>query len=110
MSRKFLSPLGLLAKSTDPASGSIGDTYYNTGDNKVYTYNGSSWEVTLGTQGTQGTTGTGSQGTQGFQGTTGTGTQGLQGTSGNTIIFTGFDGGDSSTTQFDLSLDLGAAV
>lgn len=56
MSRKFLSPLGLLAQSTNPASGSIGDTYYNTSDNKVYTYNGSSW-VATGVQGTQGTSG-----------------------------------------------------
>ena len=76
MSRKFLSPLGLLAQSTNPASGSIGDTYYNTSDNKVYTYNGSSW-VATGLQGIQGTTG--SQGTTGAQGT-----QGLQGTIGST--------------------------
>ena len=51
MSRKSLTPLGLLARSTNPASGSIGDTYYNTTDNKVYTYNGSAWAAVSGSGG-----------------------------------------------------------
>lgn len=43
MSRKFLTPTGLLSAATDPA-GSVGAIYYNTVDQVVKVYNGSSWE------------------------------------------------------------------
>lgn len=91
MARRFLTPIGLLTRASDPASGTIGDMYYNSSNNKIYAYTGSSWTLaaaqgtqgTAGAQGTQGTQGTvGSQGTQGTQGTLGTGTQGAQGTAG----------------------------
>jgi len=94
MSKKFLTPVGLLTKATNPASGFTGDTYYNTVDNKVYTYNGSAWVLT-GVQGIQGTTGTvGLQGTTGLQGLTGTGIQGVQGPAGG-----GSGGGGTQGTQ-----------
>jgi hypothetical protein len=66
MSRKFLTPIGLLSKASDPSSGSVGDVYYNSSVNKIYVYNGASWGL-AGAQGVQGT-----QGTIGTQGTTGT--------------------------------------
>lgn len=68
MARRFLTPIGLLARSSDPASGSVGDMYYNSSANKLYAYNGSSWTLAAaqGVQGTQGTAGaTGAQGTEG---------------------------------------------
>jgi len=43
MSRKFLTPIGVLARATEPASASTGDTYYNTADKLLYTYNGTAW-------------------------------------------------------------------
>jgi hypothetical protein len=43
MSRKFLTPIGVLAKATAPASAATGDTYYNTTDKVLYTYNGTDW-------------------------------------------------------------------
>lgn len=44
MSRKFLTPVGLLASASDPTGTfSAGDTYYNTTTKKVKTYNGTSW-------------------------------------------------------------------
>lgn len=87
MARRHLTPIGLLARSTDPAGGAVGDMYYNSLVNKVYAYNGSAWTLAAA-QGTQGTVGAqGTQGTQGVQGTLGTtgaqGTQGTQGTVGS---------------------------
>lgn len=86
-SRKFKVPLGLVGLASNPASGSIGDTYFNTSNNLIHVYNGSTWTSTQGVQGTQGATGTqgntGSQGTQGTQGLQGTtGTQGAVGSPG----------------------------
>ena len=69
MARRFLTPIGLLAKSSDPASGSVGDIYYNSSTNKIYGYTGSAWTLAAA-QGTQGTVG--AQGTTGAQGTAGT--------------------------------------
>lgn len=43
MSRKFLTSIGVLARTTAPSSPSIGDTYYNTVDKLLYTYNGTAW-------------------------------------------------------------------
>jgi hypothetical protein len=86
MSRLSLTPVNIPALATAPTTPTLrtGDMYFNTGDGKVYTYNGSAWAVT-GVQGVQGTTG--SQGTQGLQGRQGlqgtTGIQGLQGITGD---------------------------
>ena len=44
MSRKFKVPLGLVGLDTNPASGSLGDTYFNTDDGFVYVYDGSDWQ------------------------------------------------------------------
>lgn len=43
MARRYLVPLGLLAATSDPTGQSAGDMYYNTTDNTVYTYDGSTW-------------------------------------------------------------------
>lgn len=91
MARKFFTPIGLLVRTGNPASGSTGDMYYNSTAQKIYAYDGSTWTLaaaqgtqgTVGSQGTQGVQGTqGTQGVQGVQGTLGTGTQGAQGTAG----------------------------
>ena len=47
MSRKFLTPIGVLTKATAPASASTGDMYYNTADNVAYLYNGTTWVSTV---------------------------------------------------------------
>jgi len=94
MSRRFLTPINVVRLSSEPVSATQGDLYYNTGDNRLYTYNGSAWVVaglqgvqgTTGSQGLQGTTGlqglNGSQGVQGTQGISVQGLQGIQGPSG----------------------------
>lgn len=43
MARKFLTPLRLLTKSTNPASGATGDIYYNSSSKNILAYDGSSW-------------------------------------------------------------------
>ena len=43
MSRKFKVAVGLLASSTDPASGASGDLYYNTGIKDLKAYDGTAW-------------------------------------------------------------------
>lgn len=43
MSRKFLTPIGILTKSTNPSGGAAGDAYYNSSDGKIYVHNGSGW-------------------------------------------------------------------
>jgi len=43
MSRKFLSALKFLIRDTDPSSGSIGDTYFNSVDKSIRIHNGSTW-------------------------------------------------------------------
>jgi hypothetical protein len=90
MSRKVLVPLGLLSLATDPTGYDVGDSYWNSVQQVIRTYNGSQWVVSSGVQGVQGTDGTqgangspgniGTQGTQGIQGVQGS--QGIQGTDG----------------------------
>lgn len=43
MSRKYLTPIGILSRTTNPSAGTSGDTYYNSSDGKIYVYNGSAW-------------------------------------------------------------------
>lgn len=43
MAKKFLTALKLVNLSTDPESGSSGEIYYNSSDNAIKFYNGSSW-------------------------------------------------------------------
>jgi hypothetical protein len=43
MSRKFLTPIGVVGLATAPATASIGDLYYNTVDKLMYAYNGTAW-------------------------------------------------------------------
>jgi microcystin-dependent protein len=43
MSKKFLSPIKLAQGASVPATGSAGELFYNTGDSKIYTHNGTSW-------------------------------------------------------------------
>lgn len=48
MSVQRLVPLHAIALSSDPATGRIGDIYFNTTDNKLKFYNGSAWEFAGG--------------------------------------------------------------
>lgn len=48
MSVQRLVPLHAVALSTDPSSARIGDIYYNTVDQKIKFYNGSTWEFAGG--------------------------------------------------------------
>lgn len=48
MSVQRLVPLHAIALSSDPATGRIGDIYFNTTDNKLKFYNGSVWEFAGG--------------------------------------------------------------
>ena len=43
MARRFAVPVGLASYSSDPASGSVGDTYFNTVQNAIKTYDGTNW-------------------------------------------------------------------
>jgi len=43
MSKKLLTPLNFLTRSSDPISGTEGDTYFNTTDKSLRIYNGSVW-------------------------------------------------------------------
>ena len=43
MSKKFLVPTGLLHQPTNPLTGTVGDIYYNTVDNLIYSYDGTYW-------------------------------------------------------------------
>ena len=47
MSRAFKVPVGLVSLSANPASGSTGDSYYNTVYNQIYTFNGTEWVASL---------------------------------------------------------------
>lgn len=42
-SRRFRVPVGLVALAADPASGTAGDTYWNTTTQKIRVYDGTSW-------------------------------------------------------------------
>ena len=48
MSRSFLTPINLLNGASDPASGTVGDIYFNTTTNTVKVYNGTSWTTIAG--------------------------------------------------------------
>jgi hypothetical protein len=43
MSKKFLSPIKLAQGTTNPATGSAGELFFNTTDVKVYAHNGTAW-------------------------------------------------------------------
>lgn len=43
MSKKFLSPIKLAQGTTNPATGSAGELFFNTTDVKVYAHNGTTW-------------------------------------------------------------------
>ena len=43
MSKRFLTPLGLLSATSDPVSASIGDVYFNSSSNVTRVYYGSAW-------------------------------------------------------------------
>ena len=57
MSRRFLTPLNVLHLATPPSSPSLGDVYFDTTYNALYTWDGSEW-VSAGLQGAQGIQGT----------------------------------------------------
>ena len=80
------------SSSTAPTGIRAGQLYYNTSNNDVYRYNGSSWSSALG--GTGGTGSTGSTGTTGTTGTTG-GTGGIGST--GAVGGTGGTGGGGGT-------------
>ena len=50
MATQFVSALGLAALASNPASASAGDLYFNTGDDTVRVYDGTSW-VSVGSGG-----------------------------------------------------------
>jgi hypothetical protein len=56
MSRKFKVPVGLVALASNPATGSTGDSYYNTVYNQIYTFDGSVWVASLTSQNIDGGT------------------------------------------------------
>ena len=43
MSKKFLSPIKFLVRDTDPSSGSLGETYFNSTDKSIRMHNGLVW-------------------------------------------------------------------
>ena len=43
MSKKFLSPIKFLVRDTDPSSGSLGETYFNSTDKSIRMHNGLEW-------------------------------------------------------------------
>ena len=73
------------ASSTSNITGTaVGQLFFNTTDNNVYRYNGSSWLSAAGSSGTSGTSGSsGTAGTSGSSGSAGTsGSSGLTGANG----------------------------
>lgn len=48
MARKFLTPVGLPAGATLPATGAAGELFYLTTDTRVYQYNGAAWVAIAG--------------------------------------------------------------
>ena len=54
MSSRFLVPLNFLHLASDPATGSLGDAYYNTITNSIWTYDGSDWVEAVGGGGSPG--------------------------------------------------------
>ena len=114
MSRRFLTPVNVLHLASAPSSASTGDLYFNTTEDLLYTFNGTTWVVSSGLQGVTGLQGTdGTQGVQGFVGTQGAvgtqGTQGIQGTSGSALIE--IDGGSATSVYGGItSVDAGTAT
>lgn len=45
MTKKFLTPIGIFASSSAPSTTVAGSVYYNTSDNLLYSYSGSSWSA-----------------------------------------------------------------
>lgn len=43
MSRKFLTPIGVLVSTSDPASGSDGDMYFNSSAGELRVYHNGTW-------------------------------------------------------------------
>jgi len=48
VSRPFLTPINLLNEAADPATGTVGDLYFNTTSNTVKVYNGTAWTTIAG--------------------------------------------------------------
>lgn len=48
MSRRFLTPINVVRLASAPSSPTQGDVYYNTVDNDLYFYDGTSWVATGG--------------------------------------------------------------
>jgi hypothetical protein len=114
MSRRFLTPVNVLHLASAPSSASTGDLYFNTTEDLLYTFNGTTWVVSSGLQGVTGLQGTdGTQGVQGIEGAQGIaglqGTQGIQGTSGSALIE--IDGGSATSVYGGItSIDAGTAT
>lgn len=106
MSRKFLTPPNLPHGNTLPATGSIGDLFYKSDEEVIYSYTGTAWTAAVGPAGPTGPTGatggTGAQGPTGPTGATGpTGPTGATGPTGPTGAagepYGNIDGGTSSS-------------
>jgi hypothetical protein len=87
--------------ASNPTGTAAGQLYYNTADNNIYRYNGSTWVAAAGSSGTSGTSGSsgssGSTGTSGSSGSGGSsGSSGSTGTSGSSGS-TGTSGSSGST-------------
>jgi len=55
VSKPFLTPINLVQAATDPVTATAGDMYFNTVDQAVKVYNGTSWnDVGTGTGGGNG--------------------------------------------------------
>lgn len=48
MSKRFLSPISLPQGTVNPATGSSGEIFYNTGNKNAYLHDGTSWNVLAG--------------------------------------------------------------
>ena len=54
MARRFLTPIGLHVSTTDPASGSNGQVYFNSATNEMKIYYDGQWNsITAGSGSTQ---------------------------------------------------------
>ena len=103
------------ASSTANIAGTAaGQLFYNTTDNNIYRYNGSTWLISAGTSGTSGTSGSsGANGTSGTSGSSGvngssgsSGSSGVSGSSGSS----GVSGSSGSSGNTGSSGTSGAAI